>query len=736
MSIWKSTLLGLFVASATIFGCEGPVGPPGLQGEPGEAGPPGPSGEAGPPGPTSDATTRQFVKTGPGLQLSIQSANIDGSGVVTVAFTITDGAGVPLDLHGVYTDGPVSPKFVISWLADPNSDGSPGAYTAYTSQNHKSVDGTKTAMLPDADTGGAFAEVGVGQGTYTYTFGTTLSNVDVTKTHTVGVWASRTFDGAEYVVNQTFDFVPNGDAVTNVRDIVTTAACNQCHNPLAQHEDGTVRRKVKLCVLCHTPAASDVSNGNSLDMGVMIHKIHRGRTLPSVVAGFPYQLTEDNATFDDHSGVWFPGAVQNCKMCHQGSQGQDAWQKYPTRKYCGSCHDSTSFTSTFPSWQHLHPGGVQNDDTGCWQCHLVSGTQLAIVNAHAIAATMPNAPVIDIQITSVDSTAPGDTPVVHFTVTKDNTPLDILSTPLASMSAVLAGPTTDYSQTEPIQYVIQGSSPTPGGTLAQDGAVGSYTYTFPAPIDSAATGTYAIGMEGYVTDPVYTSLRYASLNPVFYVPVTDSTAVPRRTVVERAKCNSCHYDLAEHGGSRRSPEYCVMCHTPNKVNDQRVARFEVPTTVASTVNFKVMVHKIHRGDQLTQGYVLGGYPPPSTSNPGGTPVDFGTVQFPGNLKACWACHAGTSYQLPLPSGLLPTKTEQVLQCDDNPLVSSVYCTSRSVQSESFLQPIGAACTGCHDAASTVAHAQLMTTQQGVESCETCHGLGAQWDVQAVHTLPP
>jgi len=742
MSMWKNVLVASLLASATLFGCEGPVGPPGEQGPPGEGGSVVYVDAAVPPPPDAgDATVpRTFVTTGPGLKLSVQSASIDSNGVATVAFTITDGAGIPLDLTGTYTQGEVFPKFVISWLGDrntsvgnPQDNGSPGEYTAYTLQSHKSVDGTKSAMLPDSDTGGTFTEVGVGQGTYTYAFGTTLTNVDVTKTHTVGVWAYRMFGGSEYVVNQTFDFVPNGSAVTNVRDIATTKACNQCHNPLAQHEDGTVRREVKLCILCHSTQAADPSNGNSLAMPQMIHKIHRGKFLPSVVAGFPYQLTEDNATFDDHSDTWFPGAVQNCQMCHQGSQGTAAWQKYPSRANCGPCHDDISFTSTFPSWQKLHTGGVQLDDSKCWQCHSPQGTANAIVDVHAIAATMPNAPVIDIKIASVNNTAPGQTPVVHFTVTKNAAPLDILATPLVSMSAVLAGPTTDYSQTQPIQYVIQGNGAT--GTLALDGTVGSYAYTFPAPISASATGTYAVGMEGYITDPVAPSIRYASLNPVFYIPVTDTTAVPRRTVVDRTKCNSCHFDLAEHGGGRRSPEYCVLCHTPNKVNDQRVARFEVPTTVAQTVNFKVMVHKIHRGNQLAQGYVLGGFPAPTVSNPAGTPVDFGTVAFPGNLKACWACHAGTSYQLPLPDGLLPTKTEQVLQCNDSPLVSNLYCANRSVQSESFLPPISAACTGCHDAPSTVAHTQTMTAN-GVEACETCHGLGKQWDVQAVHTLPP
>jgi OmcA/MtrC family decaheme c-type cytochrome len=243
-------------------------------------------------------------------------------------------------------------------------------------------------------------------------------------------------------------------------------------------------------------------------------------------------------------------------------------------------------------------------------------------------------------------------------------------------------------------------------------------------------------MEGYLQPDPTKSTRYAAMNPVTYVAVTDPTPVPRRTVVDRAKCNSCHADLAAHGGIRKSPEYCVMCHGPNKVGDQRVSRFEVASTVAPSVNFKVLVHKIHRGDQLTQGYVVGGYPPPSAASPAGTPVDFGTVGYPGDLRACWACHASTSYALPLPDGLLPTKTQQVLSCADPTLDPGTYCTTRVVASESFLAPASAACTACHDEPSSVAHARVMTASDGTESCATCHGFGAQWDVQAVHVLPP
>jgi len=162
----------------------------------------------------------------------------------------------------------------------------------------------------------------------------------------------------------------------------------------------------------------------------------------------------------------------------------------------------------------------------------------------------------------------------------------------------------------------------------------------------------------------------------------------------------------------------------------------VPATVAPTVNFKAMVHKIHRGDQLAQGYVLGAFPGPSPALPGGTPVDFGKVRFPGKTNACWACHAGTSYMLPLPAGLLPTKMSQTLTCNDASPNPALYCASRSVTAESFLSPIGAACTACHDKPSTTAHAQSMTAPNGTEACETCHGIGKQWDVQVVHVLQP
>ncbi len=748
-------------AVLTASACEGPPGPPGPPGV-SAAGPDAASdsGAAVDSGAGADASAdvaapaRSHVTTGPGLMLAIAQAGVDASGLVTVSFTVTDGAGVPLDYAGTYTDGAVDAKWVISALARAGADGGlPPVYAAYTTQMHRSADGTKTAALPDSDTGGTLSEVGVGQGTYTYAFATKLpAGFDPTRTHTIGVWATRVFGGLTYVVNTLYDFVPGGGAATARRDIVTTQACNQCHNPLGYHEGDTARRGVGLCVLCHSEPMVDVSNGNALDLPVMIHKIHRGRFLPSVLDGGAYALTEDvpnedageggagaatSATLVDHAGAWYPaGELQNCAVCHQGTQGS-VWTSAPSRAACGACHDRTSFVYPPPAGWTLHSGGQQKDDSACVNsgCH-GSADRYGVANAHATPATDPNAPALVLTINGVTSTSPGDTPVLHFSATKNGAPLDILATPLPWLAATIAGPTTDYAQAEPLLTAIESGAALTG--LALDGAVGSYAFTFPTPIATGATGSYAVGMEGYLA-PSGTNTLYATpvaaLNPVAYFAVTDAAPVPRRSVVDRGKCNSCHYDLAAHGGTRKSPEYCVMCHTPGAV-DGNGPRFEVPATTVQSVSFKTLVHKVHRGSQLAQGYVIGGEPAPTPANPAGTPVDFGKVQFPGDLRACWACHSSTSYLPPLPAGLLPTVSQEVLACTDATLDPTAYCSNRVAQSPSLLAPLSAACTACHDSSSSVAHAEANTAPDGAESCEVCHGAGQEWDVQAVHVLPP
>lgn len=711
---------------AAIAACEGPMGPKGTSGPMGPIGGPGNPGAPGEPGapgaPGAPGPSPYF--TDAGLKLEIQDVTIAGE-EAQVTFRITDDAGKPLDREGYFTEGEVSTRFVLAWL-DQDAQGEALQYTAYTTRTQTSPITGNSAVQASSDDGGVYEEVDVAEGIYRYTLAAPVAVADPTRTHTLGVWATRNFEGQTYVANGVHHFVPSGDAVTVTRDIATTGACNACHNPLEAH--GGARRDMELCVLCHTPQTSDPDTGNTLDMTVMVHKIHRGKGLPSVVAGTPYQIIGFSQAVHDYSTVAFPQEINNCAACHDGAQAE-RWRTKPNRTGCGSCHDLTAFTSPTPPGMTAHGGGDQANDDDCTVCHHPSGGLEGITEQHLRGLLDPAAMQVEISMMSVQSTAPGQTPEIVFQVMRDGAMLDILATPLNRLTVTVAGPTTDYAQYW--QHTIQGTGAT--GTLTAEGN-GTFRYVFPAAMPAAAQGTYAIGLEGYIQPAG--APRYASHNPIMFAPVTDAVAVPRRTVVDEASCERCHRDIAAHGGGRKSVQYCTLCHNANNPGDERISRFETGTVFAHSVDFRMMIHRIHMGEELTQPYILGGNPLPTTANPAGTLLDFGEVRYPGDPKACWACHTADSYMLPLPEGLLPSKT-QLLGCADDPLADADnYCSVRTVVQESLIPPETAACTGCHDAPHVVAHAMTNTAPGGIEACATCHGPGKELDVQAVHAPAP
>jgi hypothetical protein len=92
--------------------------------------------------------------------------------------------------------------------------------------------------------------------------------------------------------------------------------------------------------------------------------------------------------------------------------------------------------------------------------------------------------------------------------------------------------------------------------------------------------------------------------------------------------------------------------------------------------------------------------------------------------------------LPLDTKILPVKMP-TLTCVEDPLADGDnYCDQRVVASEKLLGPETAACTGCHDAPYVLAHAETATSASGIEACATCHGAGAEFDVQKVHAPLP
>jgi OmcA/MtrC family decaheme c-type cytochrome len=722
------SLAGLAVALA---GCEGPAGPPGAPGPPGEPGTTidaapspdaEPSADAGPPG-------RGTYLTGPGLVLTIQSASIDPAGVARARIKITDGAGVPLDREGRLSEGAVAPRFTLAWLAT-DSAGEAAAYTSYITRDQTSPITHVTATQASTEQDGDLTEVGVGDGVYDYTFVTPIvvTEADRTLTHTVGVYATRSFEGVAYSDDATFDFVPSGAPVTLRRDVVSDAACNRCHDPLSAH--GGARKKVALCVLCHSPQTIDPDTGHSVDLSIMAHKIHRGESLPSVAAGTPYQIIGYQQNVADFSTVVFPQPIERCETCHTGANG-DYWKRKPSLAACTSCHDDIAFQEPVPAGMVLHSGGTQPANAPCKVCHAPSGSIAGIVESHLTPAVDPARPEPAIEILSVTGTAPGQQPVVRFKATVAGAPRDLLTAPLTSLRMTVAGPNQDYGGWW--QATAQGTGAT-GTLVAIDAAAGVFEYTFPvaAAIPLDATGSYTLGIEA--SNQPAGQPRFGAVSPTVAFAVTDAAATPRREVVARDRCNACHGELAEHGGSRKNVQYCLMCHGPTDVNDERAPHPESGEVHVHSVDFKVMIHKIHAGRALTQAYVLGSFPAPSASSPGGTPVDFGATRYPGRLADCATCHVGASYTLPLPAGRLSSKDE-IRACNQDPAAdANAYCEPASfvVVETRPLHPETAVCTSCHDSPSTAAHAEVMTSASGVESCATCHGPGQLADVERVH----
>jgi OmcA/MtrC family decaheme c-type cytochrome len=259
----------------------------------------------------------------------------------------------------------------------------------------------------------------------------------------------------------------------------------------------------------------------------------------------------------------------------------------------------------------------------------------------------------------------------------------------------IAGPTTDYATEPPWQEDARQAMPGSSG----------YTYTFKRTIPAGASGTWAVGAEAFRNVTISGALpgqsfavREAAFNPVLYFSVDGSPVVPRRKVVDLNNCNTCHKQLALHGGTRRNTEYCVLCHNPNHGDGQ---------SPPETVNFPVMIMRIHMGVAADEVYVAGGTADEAHTN-------FGGVRYPGDPRNCAKCHIdkpAPTYTLPLADGLLPTVAPKFFF--------------------SPVQPMSASCLSCHNGEDAAAHADLMTAPIG-ESCTVCHQEGADFAVTKVH----
>ena len=663
----------------------------------------------------ADAATVEFVR--PGLLFKITSAQIASDGTITATISISDPEGLGLDRTGVTTPGAVAISLVAATIPKNQAQ-----YVSYTTRVQKSPITGVSATQAGSDAGGTFTPVS--DGVYKYTFATKApSGFDATATHTIGAYGSRDLTlfklGTGYA-STTFNFVPNGSAVVTTRDVVKTAGCNNCHDQLSAH--GGSRRGVEMCVLCHTPQTVDPDTGNTVDLKVMVHKIHMGSSLPSVQAGKPYQIIGFMQNVSDWSTVVYPADVRRCETCHQQNvkaAQAAAYLTKPSRDSCGSCHDDVNFATGVG-----HAAGPQFNDNQCSTCHAPQGEidfDASIKGAHVIPTESAMLGGLVVNITRIQNGTAGSSPVVNFTI-KDSTGKAVPVSALGTIQFTMAGPATDYGLTSFGADVTTPGYVTESAAAATCGSDGNCLYPFKHAVPTQATGTYAIGVEARRTETLLPGttkeqiVTYATKNQVVSFSVDGSSLAPRRAVVATANCNQCHVSLSAHGTLRNQTEYCVLCHNQSNTDAARRPTAVVAADKAAPpqgINFNLLVHRIHTGENLladNRPYVVVGF--------GGSHNDFSDIRYPamsptgaaGDTRNCSICHVNGSEQN-LPTGLNAVTDPQ------GPI--------------STIQPVSSACTGCHVKLTTASHTLANTTTLG-ESCTVCHSSNAAFSVGQVH----
>jgi len=429
-----------------------------LAGCTGSDGATGPAGPAGPPGPSGgSAATNSALTRGqdiPGIHVAIVS--LGGASGANGAFQVGDSLSVTFSV--TKTDG-------TDWDLSEMNYGR--TLASGPSSNYQRV-------LPEASNVATTA-VDNGDGTYTYTFanpfptrylaplndsaafgaadGELTGQALLPGTYTLGLYFgwNYTVDNVAFrdAGNATQDFLFGSATALDAREVVKQENCNACHMSLRVH--GEMRRDVKLCLLCHTAGAEDRISaaaggtpGVSIDFKVMIHKIHDGSHLPSVLgvktldngvldytaAPVPYEIVGYQDSISDFSDVKFPvwpnfnvampkdanystlsstdpdgssgpllspksrndtirTGVTACAKCHGDPDGAgplaapaqgNLHKTHPTEQACYSCHDDVRHG--YPYTSNLQTMPATADNTNCTLCHTSEGAALSVMNAH------------------------------------------------------------------------------------------------------------------------------------------------------------------------------------------------------------------------------------------------------------------------------------------------------------------------------------------------------------------
>ena len=429
------------------------------------------------------------VSEGPTVVLEDASLDLHGHVVATFAVTEDD---VPLTLGELTA---LAPRFTLAKLTDHPADGLraweslilTGKHVAPTLRPGGPDDPEVLTSVRQPGPEIPASLIDLGEGRFRYVFATAVTGFDPGETLRVGMWLSGVESGSLRTAT-THDFRPS-DGPVEALDTVLDVNCASCHGSVVAHE--TIAG-VRLCLTCHTwqnvdtltidPAAlvttgtTARTNPNPLELGRMLHRIHRGKDLPTlyttawdgvslssttvpfapnfappyvqqkpgspvraVLPGRKYSIVRADghevmfaqsltipsadptlgATMLLASGGLFPRDLRDCAVCHGDAPQRDVVKFGITRRTCSGCHPEVWFQASSPAADRVrypHPGGAQADDTQCLGCHVTGTPKLyaPVEEVHLPPARAPRYNQPFIEIVRVDDLAPGKRPKVTF----------------------------------------------------------------------------------------------------------------------------------------------------------------------------------------------------------------------------------------------------------------------------------------------------------------------------------
>ncbi len=246
-----------------------------------------------------------------------------------------------------------------------------------------------------------------------------------------------------------------------------------------------------------------------------------------------------------------------------------------------------------------------------------------------------SASLINIEVSSVSVPSGGGAPVVNLSLTNDLTqgltglPAGDIRFVIAQLTPGSAGGSSEWQS-----YVTRASAGIPdaqattetasSGTWVDNGD-GTYQYTFAQALTAYPGGpefdenkSHRLGIEIRDQAPI-------SSNGIYDFVPAGGTPDFTRNIVDNDTCFACHDRIEFHGGPRTDVAYCVTCHNPHSVDGDTASE-----PWGGTVDMTEMIHKIHYGVDLANGYFIVGFR--------GSVNDYSEVHFPQDTRNCQTCH--------------------------------------------------------------------------------------------------